>query len=298
MSLANEYLRSVTLKIKTLIENNEKLLSYNSYLNIENYLESHRFYIQEEKHKTPKILNNNFTQFINNFYTIKDDTLQKYFNKETTNSFVNLEDEFYFSEPLGEIDENQEENIKKNPKKIQLINNYMGKAIKDSNEEYCEIIIDFISTRLYDILISHKPDPEDKILFNGLIKDNLNYELGTGKTEIEPKIFTNILMSMKKVEKLRGIHQKRLSLMEVLTKFANYSTFKKGKAELNAADDTLAFMKYIISKVYLKSIILQCKFVCIFPGGYKNITTLTTAIMSVLFDILGIPEKPNKKETK
>ena len=57
-------------------------------------------------------------------------------------------------------------------------------------------------------------------------------------------------------------------------------------------------MKYIISKVYLKSIILQCKFVCIFPGGYKNITTLSTAIMSVLFDILGIKEKPNKKETK
>ena len=107
-----------------------------------------------------------------------------------------------------------------------------------------------------------------------------------------------MLNYMKKIEKLRGIYQKRLSLIDIMNIFTNYSAFMKGKTEMNAADDTLNYMKYILSKVYLKSIILQCKFVCLFQGGYKNVISLTSAIMSVLFDVLGIKKKPDKKEKK
>ena len=292
MSLANEYLRSVILKIKTLIMNNEKLLLYNSYLNIEEYLQKHQFYIKDNK--TPKKIKNNLTQFINDFYQIKDPKLQEYFDKETSNDFVCLEDEFVF--PDDERDKN--EKLPKNPKQIDAIIKYMDKALKDSNEAFGDIIFDFISTRLYDYLISHKPDKEDIIIFNKLIKDDLKYELGTGKNEIESKVFNNMLNCMKKIEKLRGIYQKRLSLIDIMNIFTNYSAFMKGKTELNAADDTINYMKYILSKVYLKSLILQCKFVCLFQGGYKNVISLTSAIMSVLFDVLGIKQKPDKKEKK
>ena len=47
----NEYLRIINLKIKKLTLNNEQLLLYNSYLDVENYLQNNKFYKVKKKFK-------------------------------------------------------------------------------------------------------------------------------------------------------------------------------------------------------------------------------------------------------
>jgi hypothetical protein len=41
-------------------------------------------------------------------------------------------------------------------------------------KQYKDIILDFISKRIYDCLINYKPNNDGKLLFHKFIKDDLN----------------------------------------------------------------------------------------------------------------------------
>ena len=160
----------------------------------------------------------------------------------------------------------------------------MKEVSKDINDNYIEIIIDFISSKIYDCLINHKPDKEDIILFNELIKDHLHYELD-GKIDIEERVMKNIRFNMKKFEKLPGIYQKKLSSQELLSIFGDYYSFVKGRKEMMAADDNIQCMKYVISRLYPKTLITTGKYICLFEGGYRDIYPMINALNSILFDL-------------
>jgi len=277
MSLANEYLRFVILKIKTILLNNENLLLYNSYLDIENYLETNQFYLKKPKQ-------NNFSHFVKDFFEIKDDRLQKYYDKPTTEDFISIDDEFAFKE---EDDNGEKLDFSKNPIQVNTIIEYMKNIPNDVNENYRNIIIDLVSSRIYDCLISHKPDNEDKIIFNELIKGNkkLIYEIENVKQNLEQKVFYNIKFCTKKFVFLRGIYQKKLSLNEILNIFGNYYSFIKGKKEMVAADENIAFMKLTISKVYIQNLITTGKYGCLFEGGYKDLAVFISSLSNILIDI-------------
>ena len=257
----NEFLRIIILKIKKLILNNEQLLLYNSYLNVENYLQNNKFYKSQKKIQ----IKNNLNEFIDDFFNIKDDKLQKYYDKPTTEEFID-NDQFIFSEYE---DNDKKGDFSKNPKQVNAIINYMKEVSKDINDNYIEIIIDFISSKIYDCLINHKPDNEDIKLFNELIKDHLHYELD-GKTDIEERVMKNIRFNMKKFEKLPGIYQKILSFQELLSIFNEYNSFVKGRNEMMDIDENVLYMKYIINRLYAKSLNITCKYISLFEGGYKD----------------------------
>jgi hypothetical protein len=67
--------------------NNEKLLLNNSYLNIEEKLENNYFYIKNKDYEILQMKNNNLIQFINDFFDIKNEKLQKYYDKPITGDF-------------------------------------------------------------------------------------------------------------------------------------------------------------------------------------------------------------------
>ena len=67
--------------------NNEKLLLNNSYLNIEEKLENNYFYIKNKDYEILQMKNNNLIQFINDFFNIKNEKLQKYYDKPITGDF-------------------------------------------------------------------------------------------------------------------------------------------------------------------------------------------------------------------
>ena len=257
----NEYLRIINLQIKELIKNNEQLLLYNSYLDVENYLQNNKFYKSQKKIQ----IKNNLNEFIDDFFNIKDDKLQKYYDKPTTEEFID-NDQFIFSEYE---DNDKKGDFSKNPKQVNAIINYMKEVSKDINDNYIEIIIDFISSKIYDCLINHKPDNEDIKLFNELIKDHLHYELD-GKIDIEERVMKNIRFNMKKFEKLPGIYQKILSFQELLSIFNEYNSFVKGRNEMMDIDENVLYMKYIINRLYSKSLNITCKYISLFEGGYKD----------------------------
>ena len=145
----------------------------------------------------------------------------------------------------------------------------MKEVSKDINDIYRKIIIDFISSKIYDCLINHKPDNEDIKLFNELIKDHLHYELD-GKIDIEERVMKNIRFNMKKFEKLPGIYQKILSFQELLSIFNEYNSFVKGRNEMMDIDEKKTYMKYIINRLYSKSLNITCKYISLFEGGYKD----------------------------
>ena len=237
------------------------MLSYNSYLDVENYLQNNKFYKSQKKIQ----IKNNLNEFIDDFFNIKDDKLQKYYDKPTTEEFID-NDQFIFSEYE---DNDKKGDFSKNPKQVNAIINYMKEVSKDINDNYIEIIIDFISSKIYDCLINHKPDNEDIILFNELIKDHLNNELD-GKTDIEERVMKNIRFNMKKFEKLPGIYQKILSFQELLSIFNEYNSFVKGRNEMMDIDEKKTYMKYIINRLYAKSLNIICKYISLFEGGYKD----------------------------
>ena len=261
----NEYLRIIILQIKELITNNEQLLFYNSYLDIEKYLQNKK---------------QNLSEFIDSFFNIKDAKLQKYYDKQINENFINIEEELIFSNDSWD----EKVAFSKNPIQVNTIINYINEVSKDVNDNYKKIIIDFISSKIYDCLINHKPDKLDILLFNKLIKDNLHYEI-YNKINIEERVMKNIMINMKKFEKLRGIYQKIDSIRENLHIFSNYSSFIKGKIELLYPDEEMSFFKYIIIKTYLKSLISTCKYICLFEGGYRDIAPMTISIISILYDI-------------
>ena len=67
--------------------NNEKLLLNNSYLNIEEKLENNYFYIKNKDYEILQMKNNNLIQFIKDFFDIKNEKLQKYYDKPITGDF-------------------------------------------------------------------------------------------------------------------------------------------------------------------------------------------------------------------
>jgi hypothetical protein len=67
--------------------NNEKLLLNNSYLNIEEKLEKSYFYIKNKDYEILQMKNNNLIQLINDFFDIKNEKLQKYYDKPITGDF-------------------------------------------------------------------------------------------------------------------------------------------------------------------------------------------------------------------
>ena len=278
----NEYLRIIILKIKKLILNNKQLLLYNSYLDVENYLQNNKFDKSQKKYffffqtKTK----NNLNEFIDDFFNIKDDKLQKYYDKPTTEEFID-NDQFIFSEYE---DNDKKGDFSKNPKQVNAIINYMKEVSKDINDNYIEIIIDFISSKIYDCLINHKPDNEDIKLFNELIKDHLHYELD-GKIDIEERVMKNIRFNMKKFEKLPGIYQKILSFQELLSIFNEYNSFVKGRNEMMDIDEKKTYMKYIINRLYAKSLNIICKYISLFEGGYRDICPMLNVLVSILFDL-------------
>ena len=267
----NEYLRIINLQIKELIKNNEQLLLYNSYLDVENYLQKNQFYKSQNTIKT----NNNLNDFISDFFNIKDSKLRNIY-EQTTNNFVDIKKEFIFP--------NYYYNEKANPKQVNAIINYMNEASKGVNEKYQEIIVDFISSKIYDCLINHKPDKEDIMLFNELIKDNLHYEI-YNKTNIEQKVMKNIIINMKKFEKFRGVYQKKYTLSNLNDICSNYFYFLTGKKELNDMDDKKKlFFKFIISKIYSKSLIGTSKYICLFEKGY-DYPSIFKSLTSILYDL-------------
>ena len=237
------------------------MLLYNSYLDVENYLQNNKFYKSQKKIQ----IKNNLNEFIDDFFNIKDDKLQKYYDKPTTEEFID-NDQFIFSEYE---DNDKKGDFSKNPKQVNAIINYMKEVSKDINDNYIEIIIDFISSKIYDCLINHKPDNEDIKLFNELIKDHLHYELD-GKIDIEERVMKNIRFNMKKFEKLPGIYQKKLSFQELLSIFNEYNSFVKGRNEMMDIDENVLYMKYIINRLYAKSLNITCKYISLFEGGYKD----------------------------
>ena len=160
----------------------------------------------------------------------------------------------------------------------------MKEVSKDINEDYRKIIIDFISSKIYDCLINHKPDNEDIKLFNELIKDHLHYELD-GKIDIEERVMKNIRFNMKKFEKLPGIYQKKLSFQELLSIFGDYYSFVKGRKETTAADENITYMKYVISRLYPKTLITTGKYICLFERGNWEFNLILSTLKSILFDL-------------
>ena len=67
--------------------NNEKLLLNNSYLNIEEKLEKSYFCVKNKDYEILQMKNNNLIQFINDFFDIKNEKLQKYYDKPITGDF-------------------------------------------------------------------------------------------------------------------------------------------------------------------------------------------------------------------
>ena len=240
-------------------------------------LNANQFYLKKPKQ-------NNFSHFVKDFFEIKDDRLQKYYDKPTTEDFISIDDEFAFKE---EDDNGEKLDFSKNPIQVNTIIEYMKNIPNDVNENYRNIIIDLVSSRIYDCLISHKPDNEDKIIFNELIKGNkkLIYEIENVKQNLEQKVFYNIKFCTKKLVFLRGIYQKKLSLNEILNIFGNYYSFIKGKKEMVAADENIAFMKLTISKVYIQNLITTGKYGCLFEGGYKDLAVFISSLSNILIDI-------------
>jgi len=75
---------------------------------------------------------------------------------------------------------------------------------------------------------------------------------------------------MKKFKKLPGIYQKKLLFQELLSIFKEYILFVKGRNEMMNIDEKKTFMKYIINRLYAKSLNITCKYISLFEGGYKD----------------------------
>ena len=208
MNLANEYLRAIEENDKKSFKDNENYLSSNTYLVISKYFNQKDSINQTLNPKIPKI-----QEFLEKIYNMEDvDNKLKTYYKQTIDSI--------------ELDYEKENN--KNPKQVNEIINFLNSFNISSQEEYKKIIADFISSRIYDNIISHKPDVQDKKIFNSLI--NQKYQiLMNNETNIEQKIFNNMIMSMKKYIHFKGVYQKAKAIKELYLYNQYYSSFSKGK---------------------------------------------------------------------
>ena len=79
MDKANEHLRAIKLNIRKIMKENEQLLFYNTYLDIEEILN----------------LDFNFNQFVNKIFSIEDKKLNDYYKQEITEDFISQRIEFF-----------------------------------------------------------------------------------------------------------------------------------------------------------------------------------------------------------
>ena len=115
-----------------------------------------------------------------------------------------------------------------NPKQVNEIINFLNSFNISSQEEYKKIIADFISSKIYDNIISHNPVIEDKNFFNTLTSEKYKI-LMNNETNIEQNIFNNIIMCMKKYIHFKRFYQKVKAIKELYLYNQYYSSFSKGK---------------------------------------------------------------------
>lgn len=164
-----------------------------------------------------------------------------------------------------------------NPKQVNEIINFLNSF--SYQEEYKKIIADFISSRIYDNIISHKPDEQDKKIFKSLITDQYQ-NLMNNETNIEQKIFNNMIMSMKKYIHFKGVYQKAKAIKELFLYFAFYSNFSKGKQEgQGAQDDNIKNFIYTVSQIFPKNLILITKYAYLFYVGKDNLEAFKATLL-------------------
>ena len=274
MTLANENLRNIQLNKINYMKYNENLLLYNTYLDLDKLLGQNQYYI------TPNINKriDNFIQFLDDFYNIKDNKLDEYYNQKITDDFIDNKIILFPNE-----DEEEEINITNYPQQIKLLIEYLNIFKENLTESYYRIIIDYISAKIYDNLIIHKPDKYDVILFNNLIKDNLIYQANKIENP-DSNVIDNIRKAMKKYVNLKGVFQKTLAIEEVKNIFQKHFSFIKGKNESIFVDDEMNYMCFSISKLYLKTLVLVTKYLSIFSVDRKTISTISSALSHILIE--------------
>ena len=257
MDKANEHLRAIKLNIKKISVDNELLLFYNSYLDIENIL-------NEEF---------NFNHFVDNIFNIEDKKLNEYYEQNITDDFISKRIEF--------LEENEENNLNNYPNQIIVFANYMKFIKKKYPKDYFLIFLDFISSRIYDKLIIHKPDKDDIIIFNSLIKNKIKFKLHPKAAEPNEIILHNIKLLFKKYNILKGAYQKIIIINELKQIFFLFHSFIEGKQEILMADEEINYMCYFISIIYPKSLVRLTKYLCMFGISEKILSTLTGCLTNI-----------------
>ena len=186
----------------------------------------------------------------------------------------------YYKQTIDSIELDYEKENNKNPKQVNEIVNFLNSFNISSQEEYKKIIADFISSRIYDNIISHKPDEQDKKIFNILITGRYKILTENNETNIEQKIFNNMIMSMKKYIHFKGVYQKAKAIKELFLYFAYYSNFSKGKQEgQGAQDDNITNFIYTISKIFPKNLFLITKYAYLFYVGKDGLEALKYTLL-------------------
>ena len=258
MNKANENLRSIILNINIINKNNDLLLLYNTYLDLEKTLEENKFY------QTDKETSNNFTQFLEYFSTIKDDKLETFYAQKIVDSFLIENTDF------GKGMDN-------NPETVNILHNYIINA-SEGKEQYMNVVSDFISSRVYDMLIYKKPDLDDIKLYKYLIGNKNNFEEFKDTIEPDHKTLRIMISLLKKFIKFRGVYQKILSLNENLMMFQNHHNFIKGKNDMLERDGIINYFTYVINKTYFNSYIRKAKYCLLFAVGQGNTESLNGAL--------------------
>ena len=265
MNKANENLRSIILNINIINKNNDLLLLYNTYLDLEKTLEENKFY------QTDKETSNNFTQFLEYFSTIKDDKLETFYAQKIVDSFLIENTDF------GKGMDN-------NPETVNILHNYIINA-SEGKEQYMNVVSDFISSRVYDMLIYKKPDLDDIKLYKYLIGNKNNFEEFKDTIEPDHKTLRIMISLLKKFIKFRGVYQKILSLNENLMMFQNHHNFIKGKNDMLERDGIINYFTYVINKTYFNSYIRKAKYCLLFAVGQGNTESLNGALSFMITHI-------------
>ena len=274
MEKANENLRAIKLNIKKIIKYNEELLFYNSYLGIEEILNSEY----------------NFNQFINKIFTIQDIKLNEYYKQTIIDDFISKKMDVY----PGDENDDKKNSLQNYPCQIIELINYIKLFKEKYSIEYFFIFIDYISSIIYDKIIIHEPDNDDIIIFNTLIKDKIIYKAHSKDANLNEKIINDLKLLFKKYNILKGPCQKIRIINELIEIFTIQNAFIKGKKELLELDDIIKYMCYIISKIYPNSLIRLSKYLSMFGNNEKSINTLEACLVKIRNDCVNVNIKKFK----
>jgi len=274
MEKANENLRAIKLNIKKIIKYNEELLFYNSYLGIEEILNSKY----------------NFNQFINKIFTIQDTKLNEYYKQKIIDDFISKKMDVY----PGDVNDDKKNSLQNYPCQIIELINYIKLFKEKYSIEYFFIFIDYISSIIYDKIIIHEPDNDDIIIFNTLIKDKIIYKAHSKDANLNEKIINDLKLLFKKYNILKGPCQKIRIINELIEIFTIQNAFIKGKKELLELDDIIKYMCYIISKIYPNSLIRLSKYLSMFGNNEKSINTLEACLVKIRNDCVNVNIKKFK----